>query len=63
MKVFESTKALDDLEELIKGLSKHQTLSSHYKHVKKITNYLEGIYSKGLTDGFEQAEKTNNLKL
>ncbi|MDB0603160.1 hypothetical protein PL373_18915 [Tenacibaculum maritimum] len=64
MKGFDSSKALDDLEGLIKGLTRpNNTLSNHYKEIKKITNYLDGIYNKGLTDGFEEALKTNSIKL
>jgi hypothetical protein len=63
MKNFDSIKALEDLEILIKELTTKKTMASHYVQVKSITNYLEGIYNQGLKDGFKEAQRANNLKI
>ena len=63
MQAFDSHKALDKLEELIKGLAKKNTLSSHLAEIKNITDYLESIYEQGLREGFELSEKADKLKL
>lgn len=64
---FDSLKALEELEELIKALSKKHSLTTHVIQVKKITDFLEKIHDAGIATGieigFEQGEKSNHLKL
>ena len=60
---FDSWKALDTIENMVKDLGKSDNLSTHMKKVQKIIDFLEKIHNDALLIGFEQGEKSNTLKL
>lgn len=60
---FDSHKALDTIEVLVKDLGKGESLTIHLKKVQKIIDFLESIHNDALLIGFEQGEKSNTLKL
>lgn len=60
---FDSLKALDTIENMVKDLGKSDNLSTHMKKVQKIIDFLEKIHNDALLIGFEQGEKSNTLKL
>ena len=60
---YDSWKALDTIENMVKDLGKSDNLSTHMKKVQKIIDFLEKIHNDALLIGFEQGEKSNTLKL
>ena len=60
---FDSAKALDTIEALVKDLSKQDSISVHLEKIKRITNFLHSIHDNAITEGFNQGLAANKLKI